>query len=65
MKGFIVVDEKITFSKRDVVAVVRSTDLSSYCVFLRGGHKLDIFNCNEDGIKSFNEFFEKSNEEFR
>jgi hypothetical protein len=58
-----VVDEKISFSKMDVVAVVRSTDSSSFCVYLRGGHKLDIFNCNEDEIKIFNEFFENFSED--
>ena len=62
MKGFIVVDEKISFSKMDVVAVVRSTDSSSFCVYLRGGHKLDIFNCNEEEINIFNEFFQNSSE---
>jgi hypothetical protein len=59
-KGFIVIDKKTSFSKEDVVAVVRSVDRSSYSVYLRGGHKLDIFNCTEDDINNLNEFFENS-----
>ena len=58
-KGYIVIGETTSLSKEDVVAVVRSTDRSSYSVFLRGGHKLDIFNCNEKDIQLMNEYFEK------
>ena len=58
-KGYIVIGETTSLSKEDVVAVVRSTDRSSYSVFLRGGHKLDIFNCNEEDIQLMNEYFEK------
>jgi|GEM_PF-645591 len=58
-EGFIVINEKISFSKKDVVAVVRSTGQDSYSVYLRGGHKLDFYNCSEDDMKKINEFFEK------
>jgi len=56
-KGFIVIGETISFSKEDVVAIIRSTDRSSYNVYLRGGHKLDIFNCNEEDNNKLKEFF--------
>jgi hypothetical protein len=59
-KGFIVIDKKTSFSKENVVAIVRSTDRSSYCVYLKGGHKLDIFNCSEEDINNIDEFFEKT-----
>lgn len=58
-ENFIVVHENICFSKKDVVAVVLSADLSSYSVYLRGGHKLDIYKCSEDDINNIKEFFEK------
>ena len=37
-EGFIIINEKMSFSKKDVVAVVRSTDHGSYSsAYLRGG----------------------------
>jgi hypothetical protein len=62
-KGFIVIDETTSFSKEDVVAVIRSTDRSSYSVYLRGGHKLDIFNSTEENIHKIDEFFAKANDD--